>query len=95
MSEKILLTCFTADWCKPCHHLMPELIKINEKYKENTELAVIDVEKQKELALKIGISEIPTVLAVKGDEVISLFSGYMPNEAIDEFIEKVLKKAKV
>ena len=61
---------FYADWCGPCKVLSPML----EKLKENNPDVVIEkinVDENRELALEFSVRNIPTVIFLKGDEVVA------------------------
>lgn len=61
---------FYAEWCGPCKVLSP----IIEKLKENNpdiEIEKINVDDNKELAQQFSVRTIPTVIFMKGDEVVA------------------------
>jgi len=61
---------FYADWCGPCKVLSPMI----EKLKENNPDVVIEkinVDENRELALEFSVRNIPTVIFLKGDEVVA------------------------
>jgi len=61
---------FYAEWCGPCKVLSP----IIEKLKENNpdiEIEKINVDDNRELAQQFSVRTIPTVIFMKGDEVVA------------------------
>jgi len=61
---------FYAEWCGPCKVLSP----IIEKLKENNpdiEIEKINVDDNRELAQQFAVRTLPTVIFMKGDEVVA------------------------
>lgn len=58
--RKVLLD-FWATWCGPCQMIAPILEEIAEE-NEHLILAKVNVDEEPELAIRYGISSIPTVL---------------------------------
>ena len=62
--RKVLLD-FWATWCGPCQMIAPVLEEIAEE-NEHLLLAKVNVDEEPELAIRYGISSIPTVLVFEG-----------------------------
>jgi thioredoxin 1 len=61
---------FYADWCGPCKVLSPMIQKLKEN---NPDVVIekINVDENRELALEFSVRNIPTVIFLKGDEVVA------------------------
>lgn len=72
---------FYADWCGPCKMVAPIVEEIAE---ENEDITVgkINVDESTELALKYGVSSIPTLIVFENGEEIERIVGYRPKEDI-------------
>ena len=93
MSEKELTVLdFWAPWCAPCRMLSPiidELSKDNEN-NEKINIAKVNVDENKASAVKYGIRGIPTVLFIKGGNVVDRVSGLKSKAELQEKINALL-----
>ena len=85
-SEKPVLIDFYADWCGPCRMVSPIVDEIAEENPEYL-VAKINVDNEPELAQQFGIVSIPTLVVMKGGEVVKKVSGARPKAAIIALIE--------
>ena len=85
-SEKPVLIDFYADWCGPCRMVSPIVDEIAEENPEYL-VAKINVDNEPELAQRFGIVSIPTLVVMKGGEVVKKVSGARPKAAIIALIE--------
>lgn len=86
-SEKPVLLDFYADWCGPCRMVSPlvdEIAEENEQYL----VGKINVDEEGELAAQFGVMSIPTLVVMKGGEVVSTSTGARPKAQILELLEK-------
>ena len=61
-------------WCQPCKMLMPKLEQIETQY-ENVVFVKMDVDKNQNYALEMGVRSVPTVMVYKGSELINRSQG--------------------
>ena len=59
-SEKPVLVDFWATWCGPCKMIAPIISEISEEFNNKVKVGKVNVDEEKELAIKYGISSIPT-----------------------------------
>jgi thioredoxin 1 len=74
-SEKPVLIDFWAVWCGPCRAVAPIVEEIAEEYDGRAVIGKIDVDSNRETAMKYGIQAIPTLFLVKGGEVVDKIVG--------------------
>lgn len=71
--KKFLIN-FTAAWCSGCRVIKPTLETLSYNY-SNVDFVYVDVDKQTDFALKMGIKGIPTVMIYNGANLIDRTSG--------------------
>lgn len=85
-SEKPVLLDFYADWCGPCRMVSPIVDEIAE---ENNDIVVgkINVDDEPLLAQQFEVFTIPTLVVLRGGEVVSQTSGARPKAQILALLE--------
>lgn len=84
--ETPVLVDFWAPWCGPCKTLGPLLEKLAADYNGAFVLAKVDVDKEQELAAAFQIRSVPTVMLVKGGQLVDGFPGALPEGQLREFL---------
>ena len=87
-SELPVLIDFWATWCGPCRMMAPIIEEIAEEKDGVLKVAKVDVDEEPELATKFGIVSIPTLVLMKGGQVVDVLVGYRPKDAVLAFVEK-------
>jgi putative thioredoxin len=85
--EVPVLIDFWAAWCQPCKTLGPVLEKLAGEFNGAFMLAKIDVEAEPELSQAFQIRSIPTVVLVKGGQLVDGFQGALPEAQLREFLK--------
>ena len=81
LSEKAVLLDFYADWCGPCRMVAPIVEEIaNER--DDIIVGKINVDDEPELAQRFNVVSIPTLVVMKGGEVVKQSAGARPKAQI-------------
>ncbi|EJX01811.1 thioredoxin [gut metagenome] len=77
---------FSATWCGPCKKIAPIIEELAGEYEGRVVIGKCDVDENDELTAKYGIRNVPTVLFIKGGEVVDKHVGAA---AKSDFVQKV------
>jgi len=91
-SGEPVLVDFWAEWCGPCRMLAPTIEKIADAYAGKVKVGKVDTDANREVAMKYGISAIPTVILFKGGEVAQKFVGLRQEKDFRDALEAVAVK---
>jgi thioredoxin 1 len=88
----IVLKDFYADWCGPCKMQSPIIDEIKSDFQDNEEVKIekINIDENKEEAMKYGVMSIPTLILEKDGEEIKRIVGLSDKESLTELINSNL-----
>lgn len=84
-NERVLVD-FFATWCGPCKMLAPIVEKLAEE-EASVKVVKVDVDEESELAIKFGISSIPTLLVFKNGKLVDKQIGYRSLEQLKQMVQ--------
>ena len=84
--EGVALVDLFADWCMPCQMIAPIIEEISNE-KAEVKFFKINVDETPDVAIKYGVSSIPTLLIFKNGELVNKAVGAYPKEKIIKLLE--------
>lgn len=77
---------FYANWCGPCKALAPVLDKVATE--KSIKVNKVNIEEDiDDLSLKYGVRNIPTVIALDGENELARFAGAKSESDLNKFFE--------
>ena len=80
---------FWAPWCAPCRMVGPILDDLATRWAGQVKVVKINVDEEKSLAQTFKIQSIPTLLAMKGGEVLDVQVGAGGPEYLEQLFQKL------
>ena len=78
---------FWADWCGPCKALSPVIESLAEQYEGKALIGKVNVDEERELAIRFGVMSIPTVVFLKNGREFDRKVGTMPAAVYTEGLD--------
>jgi thioredoxin 1 len=85
-SDTPTLVDFHATWCGPCKMMIPILEQLKKRKGSSLRILKIDVDKNQQLATKLGIRGVPTLLYYTSGKMIWRKSGFFPLDELEKLI---------
>ncbi|MBF0483160.1 MAG: thioredoxin [Candidatus Omnitrophica bacterium] len=87
-SDMAVLIDFWAEWCGPCRMMSPVIDAIADELKGKIKVVKVNIDEASGLAEQYNVMSIPTLAVVKRGEVVDVFVGAMPKEALITKLQK-------
>ena len=89
-SEIPVMLDFWAEWCQPCKMLAPTVEELAEDFKDQLLVGKLNVDDNPTTATTYGIRGIPTLLFIKGGQVVQQLVGVKSKAEYKKVIEEIL-----
>jgi thioredoxin 2 len=85
-----VLVDFWAPWCGPCRMVSPALAQLAGEMSGQVKLVKVNVDDSPRLQQRFGIQSIPTLMVVRGGQVIARQAGAAPADALRGWLQQAL-----
>lgn len=81
-SDKPVVVDVFAPWCGPCQYMAPVFEELSKEMGDKYKFAKINIDEERDLAIKYNVSSIPTFLFIKDNKVVGKELGYMDKDTL-------------
>jgi thioredoxin 1 len=89
-SDKVSIVDFWAEWCGPCRVVGPFVEELANEYAGQAVIGKVNVDDNPGISAKYGIRNIPTILFIKGGEVVDKQVGAVPKAVLEQKLKALL-----
>ena len=89
-SDKPVMLDFWAEWCQPCKMLAPTIEELAGEFDGQVLVGKLNVDDNPSTATNYGIRGIPTLLFIKGGQVVQQIVGVKSKAEIKKIVEENL-----
>jgi thioredoxin 2 len=82
-----------APWCGPCRTVGPALEQVAQDMAGRIKLVKVDIDNAPRLADRFAVQAVPTLMVLRGSEVLARQAGAAPAPALRRWIEEVLSSS--
>lgn len=83
LTNELTLVDFYATWCGPCKMIAPVLEQLTD-----IDVIKVDVDEERELTMKFGISAVPTLILIKNKKEVARTQGYHDLDELNSWINQ-------
>jgi len=88
IASGLTLVDFWATWCGPCRMQTPILEELSRELSDNKKIAKVNVDQERDLALKFGIQSIPTILVFQEGRLVDRLVGVRMKDELKQIMNE-------
>ncbi len=81
-SDQVAVVDFWAEWCGPCKMIGPVIEELATDLEGKVVIGKMNVDSNQSIPMKYGVRSIPTILILKGGEVVDKHVGVTSKQAL-------------
>jgi thioredoxin 1 len=81
---------FSATWCQPCRAIAPFVNQLAGEYEGRVKVTTVDIDESPNTAQKYRIRGVPTLVMVKGGQIVGQQVGAVPKAKIQQLMDQAL-----
>ncbi|MFW6146416.1 MAG: thioredoxin [Planctomycetota bacterium] len=89
-SDQPVLVDFWAEWCMPCKMLGPTVEELADEYAGRAKVGKVDTDENRDVAIKLGISAIPTLMVFANGELVKRLVGMQTKKDLKAALDDAL-----
>ena len=89
-SDGVFVCDFTATWCDPCKMIAPMMEQLAKEHQGSVKVFKIDLGENSNLAKRLNIRSIPSVMIYKDGNLIETIVGIVPYEKFNTVVTELL-----
>ena len=82
-----VLVDYWAEWCGPCKAIAPILEEVAKDYGSRIQIAQMNLDENRDVAAKVGIRGIPTLMLFKDGQLAATKVGALSKSQLTSFLE--------
>lgn len=90
-SKNPVVVDFYASWCGPCTRMSPIFDEVSREMGTSCTMVKVNIDEDRDLAIKYGVSSIPTLLFFKNGAVVAKETGFMGKDTLTEKVKALCK----
>ena len=78
---------FWAEWCQPCLAMVPDLEAVAAQFEGRLKVGKVNVEENEHVPFNYNVTAMPTLILLKGGQVVEQRVGKLSREALTKLVE--------
>lgn len=80
-----------APWCGPCRMIAPVLEQVAQERGGRLLVAKVNTDENPQTSARFGVRSIPTLLVMRGGQVVNQLAGALPKSQLDAWLDQSLR----